>query len=123
MKSIVVIYHKFCSDGFGGAWAAWHKFGDKATYIGMEHKMPPPIGLKGKNVYMIDFSYKSPVIKKILQKVCEISKKAGMDKIRLEVNDQNVNAISFYEKNGFYFEKNDIKIGRDKFFHFLSWIK
>ena len=43
--------------------------------------------------------------KKILQKVCEISKKAGMDKIRLEVNDQNVNAISFYEKNGFYFEK------------------
>lgn len=43
--------------------------------------------------------------KKILQKVCEISKKAGMDKIRLEVNDQNVNAISFYEKNGLYFEK------------------
>lgn len=43
--------------------------------------------------------------KKILQKVCEISKKVGMDKIRLEVNDQNVNAISFYEKNGFYFEK------------------
>ncbi|HEY4496660.1 MAG TPA: DHHA1 domain-containing protein [Candidatus Paceibacterota bacterium] len=69
MKKIVIIYHKFCLDGFGGAWAAWRKFGNKATYIGMEHKSPAPGGLKGKDVYMIDFSYKEQVIKKMLSEV------------------------------------------------------
>lgn len=43
--------------------------------------------------------------KKILKRVCDISKQVGMTKIRLEVNNQNINAIRFYQNNGFCFEK------------------
>lgn len=33
----VIFYHKGCPDGFGAAWAAWKKFGHKATYIPLKH--------------------------------------------------------------------------------------
>lgn len=47
-------------------------------------------------------------IGKALLKYCEkISMQAGMCKLKLEVNKENIGAIKFYEKNGFAFiEKN-----------------
>lgn len=64
MKKIV-IYHKDCLDGFGGAWVAWKKFGDKAEYIGEKHGQPIEKDIKGKDVYFIDFSYPKPQIDEI----------------------------------------------------------
>ncbi len=61
MKDIVVVYHGKCPDGFGGAYAAWKKFGDTATYIPAVHGAPVP-DLAGKEVYMIDFSYPQEVL-------------------------------------------------------------
>ena len=55
MKDIIVIYHGECSDGFGGAWAAWKKFGETVDYIGAHHGDEPPVGLVGKEIYFIDF--------------------------------------------------------------------
>ncbi len=66
-KNIVVLYHNNCSDGFGGAWVAKRKFGDKADYIGVFHHNPPPEDLINKNVYIIDFAYDSEETKKILE--------------------------------------------------------
>lgn len=60
MKDIVVLYHANCPDGFGGAWVAKKKLGDQADYIPVLHADPPPDGLQGKDVYMIDFCYPSP---------------------------------------------------------------
>lgn len=57
MKDIIVIYHGECSDGFGGAWAAWKKFGETVDYIGAHHGDEPPVGLVGKEIYFIDFVY------------------------------------------------------------------
>lgn len=57
MKEIIILYHNDCFDGFSGAWAAWKKFGDKAKYIGLEHQESPPKGLRGKDLYFIDFTY------------------------------------------------------------------
>ena len=54
---IVVLYHNNCPDGFGAAWAAWKKFGNKAEYIGVNHQEPPPKGLYGKDIYLVDFCY------------------------------------------------------------------
>ncbi len=65
MKDIVILYHANCTDGFGAAFAAWKKFGDKATYLPVEHQVPPPEGLKDKTIYMVDFCYKAPVLKKL----------------------------------------------------------
>ncbi len=57
MKDIIIIYHADCPDGFGGAWAAWKKFGDKAEYIPASYGEPVLEGLENKEIYFIDFMY------------------------------------------------------------------
>lgn len=59
-KNIVVLYHADCKDGFGAAWAAWKRFGTDAEYIAVYHGRPVPAGLKGKEIYMLDFTYDEP---------------------------------------------------------------
>lgn len=67
-KPIAVLYHKDCSDGFGAAWSAWRKFGDNANYIGMVHDhTDPPKWLTGKEVYLLDWCYTMPRLKKLLK--------------------------------------------------------
>ena len=56
-KSIVVLYHTNCLDGFGAAYAAWCKLGDKADYIPVQYGEPIPVGLDNKLIYLVDFSY------------------------------------------------------------------
>lgn len=57
LKDIVIIYHADCPDGFGGAYAAWKKFGDSATYLPRPMPAPVPPGLTNKTLYIIDYSY------------------------------------------------------------------
>lgn len=65
LKKIVVLYHNDCFDGFAGAWAAWKKFGSRASYIGLEHQEYPPSGLQDKDLYFIDFTYSTEQMKSI----------------------------------------------------------
>lgn len=55
-KRTIVIYHGNCPDGFGGAYAAWKKFGDSAEYRPMNYGTTPE-DLEGADVYFIDFCY------------------------------------------------------------------
>ncbi len=64
-KKVVIVYHADCPDGFGGAFAAWKKFGDTAEYMPKRHGEEPPTTLAGRNVYMIDFSYAKEVLQKL----------------------------------------------------------
>ncbi|MDP3729710.1 MAG: DHHA1 domain-containing protein [bacterium] len=61
-QNIVVLYHGDCRDGFSGAWAAWKKFGKKASYYGLQYginsSVKLPEGIKNKVVYIIDFGLK-----------------------------------------------------------------
>src|SRR3989344_2663028 len=63
----IILYHKGCSDGFGAAFAAWKKFGNKAEYIPVKYDEEPPKGLKGKDIYMLDFCYQEKTTEKILK--------------------------------------------------------
>jgi len=65
LKKIVVIYHDQCRDGFGAAYAAWKKFGDKASYIPRKTQDPVPEGLENKEIYIVDYSYKKPELEKL----------------------------------------------------------
>lgn len=65
MKDIVVIYHGKCRDGFGGAWAAWKKFGDSANYYPAQRAQEPP-EIKNKEIYFIDFTYSPEITKKYI---------------------------------------------------------
>ncbi len=55
VRSIAVLYHADCPDGFGAAWAAWKKFDDRAMYPPVRHNEPPPKEIAGKAVYTVDF--------------------------------------------------------------------
>lgn len=57
LRDTVVIYHGNCRDGFGGALAAWKKFGDEASYIPARTQEAAPEGLVDKTVYLVDYSY------------------------------------------------------------------
>lgn len=65
-KDIVILYHAECPDGFGGAWAAWKKFGDEADYIPLEHQMPLPEELKNKDIFLIDIVPAAAEVKKLI---------------------------------------------------------
>lgn len=60
----LVIYHGNCIDGFTAAWAIWKKHPDWEFFAGKYGDAPPDV--TGRDVYMVDFSYKLPVILKMI---------------------------------------------------------
>jgi oligoribonuclease NrnB/cAMP/cGMP phosphodiesterase (DHH superfamily) len=52
-----VLYHAGCPDGFGAAYAAWKRFGDKAQYIPINHGDPFPALPENADVLMVDAAY------------------------------------------------------------------
>ncbi|KND49376.1 MAG: hypothetical protein AB203_03200 [Parcubacteria bacterium C7867-008] len=62
MERTAILYHGGCPDGFGGAYAAWKKFGDGAEYIALHRGSPLPEGLEGAHLYFIDFCYTKDVM-------------------------------------------------------------
>ncbi len=72
MKNIVVIYHNDL-DGFGAAWAAWKKFGNKAKYLASDYTMPVHRGLKNKEIYFLDFCYALSEMKKLKKEAKSIT--------------------------------------------------
>jgi oligoribonuclease NrnB/cAMP/cGMP phosphodiesterase (DHH superfamily) len=72
MSTPLVIYHANCLDGFGAAYAAYRFFSEKnisADYFAAKHGSEPP-ECDGREVYIVDFSYKRPVLKDI----CAVAK-------------------------------------------------
>ncbi|TRZ64078.1 MAG: hypothetical protein D4Q79_02370 [Spirochaetia bacterium] len=66
MKNIIILYHNDL-DGFGAAWAAWKKFGNKADYLAVDFGKSMPVGLKNKEVYILDFCYSEAETRMILK--------------------------------------------------------
>lgn len=66
-KEIVILYHGGCPDGFGGAYAAWKKFGDTADYIPVRYQQPVPENLRGKELYLVDFCYDQETMNTLLK--------------------------------------------------------
>ena len=60
----LVLYHAECADGFGAAWALWKRF-PSAQFIPVKHGYPPPAGLAGRRVLIVDFSYPREILERI----------------------------------------------------------
>lgn len=71
-EKIIVIYHGDCPDGFGGAYAAWKKFGADAEYIAANDRNKPEVDLADKETYIIDFSYPKEVLLDIEKKATKL---------------------------------------------------
>lgn len=66
----LVIYHYPCADGFTAAWAAWRAHPDWEFYPAQYGKPAPDV--TGRIVYMLDFSYKRPIILEMAAKAKNI---------------------------------------------------
>jgi uncharacterized protein len=60
-KPILCIYHAFCADGFGAAWVVRRALGDGVEFHGASYGQEPP-DVSARDVIMVDFSYKRPVL-------------------------------------------------------------
>jgi oligoribonuclease NrnB/cAMP/cGMP phosphodiesterase (DHH superfamily) len=56
----ICIYHGNCADGFGAAWVVRKALGDIEFHSGKYQESPPDV--TGKDVVMVDFSYKRPTL-------------------------------------------------------------
>lgn len=72
MSKPLVIYHGNCADGFSAAWCFWRKYKDSADYIPGVYQSPPP-DVQGRDVYLVDFSYKRPVVEQMLESANSIT--------------------------------------------------
>jgi len=71
-SSNLCIYHGNCPDGFGAAWAVHHALGDDVEfYKGMHQQLPPDV--TGLDVFLVDFSYKKPVLEAMLKQAASIT--------------------------------------------------
>lgn len=67
-KRKVCLYHKDCLDGTAAAWAVLNKYPD-IQCIPVEYHAPIPEGLDDCDVIMVDFCYKLPAMKRLLDTV------------------------------------------------------
>ena len=72
MNRPLVIYHGNCADGFSAAWCFWRKYRDGADYVAGVYQQEPP-DVAGRDVYLVDFSYKAPVVADMLQKARSVT--------------------------------------------------
>lgn len=63
-KPDIVIYHDHCADGFGAAWTCWMKWRDAPEYVAANYGGTPP-DVTGKDVLIVDFSYKQDVLREM----------------------------------------------------------
>jgi len=66
------IYHGNCPDGFAAAWAVYHALGDDIEFHKGMHQQPPP-DVSGLDVFLVDFSYKKPVLEDMLKQAASIT--------------------------------------------------
>jgi len=68
----LVIYHGNCADGFSAAWVVWKRFGGQADFVPGVYQTAPP-DVTGRDVILVDFSYKRPVIETMLQQARSVT--------------------------------------------------
>lgn len=67
----LVIYHGNCADGFTAAWVAWRFFeGDLDLHAGVYGQPPPEV--RGRNVILVDFSYKLEVMQQLVKQAAAV---------------------------------------------------
>ena len=67
----LVIYHGNCADGVGAAWV-FKRFGDREYDFHAGVYQNPPPDVDGREVYLVDFSYKRAVVEQMRERATRI---------------------------------------------------
>lgn len=97
------IYHANCADGFTSAWIV-NKFEKDVEFFAATYQNPPPDNINGREIIMVDFCYKLPVLQHMAEKAKSIiildhHKSAKEDLLDGGLPD-NVSAIFDMERSG-----------------------
>ena len=71
MTKKLCIYHGNCADGFTAAWVVKFVLGDDVEFHAGFYQTPPP-DVTGKIVYIVDFSYKRPIMEDMVEKAMKV---------------------------------------------------
>jgi oligoribonuclease NrnB/cAMP/cGMP phosphodiesterase (DHH superfamily) len=64
----ICIYHGNCADGFGAAWVVRKAKGEQnVEFVSGIYQEPPP-EVEGRDVFIVDFSYKRPVMEQLVER-------------------------------------------------------
>lgn len=99
----ICIHHSPCQDGYTAAWAVWRKHPDIAFHPGVFGEPPPDV--EGKDVVIVDFSYKRRVLKKMLRSAKSVTildhhASAQTDLAGLNTEHDNVTVVFDMNKSG-----------------------
>jgi oligoribonuclease NrnB/cAMP/cGMP phosphodiesterase (DHH superfamily) len=73
MERTIILYHDSCPDGFGGAYAAWKKFGNTVEYCALNYGKPIPVEYAGAHLYFVDFCYDRETMQKIISEAASVT--------------------------------------------------
>lgn len=104
MNKPIVIYHGSCADGFTAAWCFHKKYGDSFDYFAGYYQTPPP-DVTDRDVYLVDFSYKRPIVEQMLSVAESVTlidhhKSAIEDLAGLADHHDNYYSYTSLEKSG-----------------------
>ena len=97
----ICIYHGNCADGFGAAWVVRKALGDSAVFHPGVYQNQPPL-VADKDVLLVDFSYKRPVLLQMAESARSIT---ILDHHKTAISDlvdlpSNVTAVFDVERSG-----------------------
>jgi len=100
LKDIVVFYHGGCPDGFGAAYSAWKKFGERASYLPLGYEPYDWPVISNKEIFFLDIT----PTKEILLKLLESNKVMGIDHHKSTKDELEIleNKIYSSERSGAY---------------------
>ncbi|MEQ1888063.1 MAG: phosphohydrolase [Alphaproteobacteria bacterium] len=99
----ICIYHGNCADGFGAAWV-FKNYGDREYdfHAGVYQDAPPDC--TGRDVYLVDFSYKRNVVEEILRVSTRVvlidHHKTAIDDLAPLIETKQIEALTSLEHSG-----------------------
>lgn len=105
----ICIYHGNCADGFGAAYAVWKWDSDVEFFPGVYQNEPPDV--TGRDVILVDFSYKRAVIEAMAKTARTIT-----------ILDHHKSAAEELEHFASITKENDLAMSSDDFAHYCEFI-
>lgn len=102
-KKPLCIYHGNCADGFGAAWV-FHACAEREFdfHAGVYQDEPPEVA--GRDVYLVDFSYKRPVVEQILAEATRVvlidHHKTALDDLSPLIQSGAIESLTDIEHSG-----------------------
>lgn len=99
----ICIYHGNCADGFGAAWVFKNYAGREHDFHAGVYQDAPP-DCAGRDVYLVDFSYKRAVVEEICNVATRVvlidHHKTALDDLAPLIEDKRIEALTSLDHSG-----------------------